>query len=325
TREAGDTLQDLADGLNDGDFGVTAEIVDDGTTLAPARLLLTATQTGEAGRFRLDDSGLAEPFSGARAGLSAEVSVLGEDALISVGANAGGGFLRADSDGSFEDLPGGVGVTIKQATGEPVTVTVGRDTSGIGGALNGFVTAYNALIDTADELTKVDTATLERGVLQGNAAVGRVLRRVEGLLTKRFGPSVPEDGAPRTLFDVGVRLERDGKISLNRERLDAALEEHPDAVRAFFQEAETGFAASVDSVIDGLTDPFEGLLELESDSLERRQADITARIGDLEEQLALKRDRLVRQFAAMEETVSQLNSFQSALSNIRLLEFDNDN
>ncbi|NNJ27178.1 flagellar filament capping protein FliD [Alienimonas chondri] len=325
TLEAGDTLQDLADRLNAGDFGVSAQIADDGTTLAPSRLLLNATETGEAGRFRIDDSGLAAAFNGGRAGLGSEVSVQGEDALIAVGANAGGGFLRADSDGSFEDLPGGVGVTIKQATGEPVTVTVGRDTSGVGSALNSFVSAYNGLIDTANQLTKVDQGTQERGVLQGNATVGRVLRRVESLLTKRFGPQVPEDGAPRTLFDVGIRLEKDGKISLNRDRLDTALEENPEAVKAFFQESETGFAEAADAVIDGLTDPFDGLLELESNNLDRRQAEIADRIGDLEEQLLLKRDRLVRQFAAMEETVSRINSFQSALSNISLLELPDNN
>ncbi|MFH5805672.1 flagellar filament capping protein FliD [Alienimonas sp. DA493] len=326
TLEAGDTLQDLADRLNAGDFGVTAQIADDGTTLAPSRLLLTATDTGSAGRFRIDDSGLAAPFTGARAGLGASVSVRGEDALLAVGANASGGFLRADSDGVFEDLPGGVGVTIKQATGEPVTVTVGRDASGVGSALQAFVSAYNGLIDLAGDLTKFDPETNERGVLQGNSTVGRVLRRVESLLTKRFGPEPTAadraDGAepPRTLFDVGIRLEKDGKISLNRDRLDERLADDPEGTRAFFQNKTAGFAVAADAVMDGLTDQFDGLLQLESDSLERRRNEIGERVADLEAQLALKRDRLVRQFAAMEETVSKINSFQSALSGIKLIE-----
>ncbi|QDT15205.1 flagellar filament capping protein FliD [Alienimonas californiensis] len=331
TLEAGDTLQDLADRLNAGDFGVKAEIADDGTTLAPSRLLLSAKATGASGRFRIDDSGLAAPFAGARAGLGAAVSVQGEDALLAVGGNASGGFLRADADGVFEDLPGGVGVTIKQATGEPVTVTVGRDSAGVGNALQAFVSAYNGLIDLAADLTKFDPETNQRGVLQGNSTVGRVLRRVESLLTKRFGPDITAaavaEGAdpPRTMFDVGIRLEKDGKISLNRDRLNERLADDPVGTRAFFQDKTNGFAVATDALMDGLTDQFDGLLQLESDSLESRRTEIGDRVADLEAQLALKRDRLVRQFAAMEETVSRINSFQSALSNIRLLEMPSQN
>ena len=322
----GDTLRNLADRLNAGDFGVSAQIADDGTTLASSRLILTATDTGAAGRFRIDDGGLAAAFSGGRKGLGAEVSVRGEDALLAIGANAGGGFLRADSDGSFDDLPGGVGVTIKEATGEPVTVTVGRDNSGVGGALKSFVAAYNGLVDLAGTLTSFDPATNERGVLQGNATVGRVLRRAESLLTKRFGPNgsapVGADGVrpPRTLFDVGVRIEKDGRISLNSDRLDEALERDAQGVRDFFQDRTSGFAQVAGEISDSLTDPFDGLLALEGNSLDRRQARIGDRVEDLEEQLVLKRDRLVRQFAAMEEAVSQINSFQSVLSTIRPLE-----
>lgn len=150
-------------------------------------------------------------------------------------------------------------------------------------------------------------------------------------MSKRFGPPTTSASAsqnadaPRTLFDVGVRIEKDGKISLNRDRLDAALERDPAGTKAFFQQSETGFADAADALVTGLTDPFSGLLKLESTSLERRQAEITDRVGDLESQLLLKRDRLVRQFAAMEETVSRINSFQSALSNIRPLELVSSN
>ena len=324
TLEEGDTLQDLADRLNAGDYGVSAQIADDGTTLAPSRLLLTSTATGAAGRFRLDDGGLSAAFAGGRAGLSGEVSVRGEDALLAVGASAAGGFLRADADGTFEGLPGGVGVTLKQATGEPVAVTVGRDDGGVVSALKSFVGAYNGLIGQAGDLTKFDPATGQRGVLQGNATVGRVLRRVEGLLTKRFGPAqtaaAGENGPPRTLFDLGVRVGLDGRLSLKQERLDAALAEDPDAVKRFFRDPAGGFAEAAGDVVDSLTDPFAGLLELETRNLERRQAEIGGRVEDLEGRLVQKRDRLVRQFAAMEEAVSRINSFQSALSNIRPLE-----
>ena len=322
--EEGDTLADLAEKLNAAGAGVTAQIADDGTTLAPARLILSATDAGAAGRFRLDDSGLTPAGPGGRAGLGAAVSVRGEDALLAVGADARSGFLLADSDGSFDNLPGGVGVTLKQATGEPVTVTVGRDDSGATGALKGFVAAYNNLVGLAGELTSFDAETNERGVLQGNSTVGRVLRRVGGLLTRRFGPAAGDGNAPRTLFDLGIREGKDGKLTLKTDRLDAALADDPDAVAAFFRDKTAGFSKLAGETLDSLNDPFAGLFQLETDALETRQARLGDRVTALERQLDAKRDRLVRQFAAMEQAISQINSSQSSLLSLQALTFDRE-
>ena len=320
--EEGDTLADLAEKLNAEGTGVTAQIADDGTTLASSRLILTSTDAGAAGRFRLDDRGLAPATAGGAAGLGATASVRGEDALLAVGADAAKGFLLADSDGTFDGLPGGLGVTLKKAAGEPVTVTVGRDDSGVTGALKSFVASYNNLVGLAGELTGFDAETNERGVLQGNATVGRILRRVRGLLTRRFGPDGGGDGGaagPRTLFDLGMREGKDGKLTLRNDRLDAALADDPAGVAAFFRDKTAGFAGAAQATLDTLNDPFDGLFELESDSLRLRQDRLGARVASLEKQLDVKRNRLVLQYAAMEETISRINASQSSLLSIQNL------
>ena len=326
--EDGDTLEDLAAKLNAAGTGVTAQIVDDGTTLASSRLSITSENAGAAGRFRIDSSGLA--FADGRADLGLRTSVRGEDALLAVGADAAGGFLLADADGRFDGLPGGAGVTIKEATGEPVTVTVSRDDSGVVGALKNFVAAYNNLNDLAGDLTESDGETGERGALSGNPAVGRILRRTSSLLTRRFGPdptaaevtSGEAEGRPRTLFDLGVRGEKDGRISLNADRLNEALADDPDAVADFFRDPSAGFAQAAQDVMDSLNDPFTGLITRETDALEARGARLDGRIDDFEARLELKRERLVLQFAAMEEAIASINTAQSTLSQIRLINSD---
>src|SRR5207302_2778263 len=58
TVAASDTLASLAAKINAANAGVTATIIDDGTSFSPNRLLLTSTQTGAVGRFTVDDGGL---------------------------------------------------------------------------------------------------------------------------------------------------------------------------------------------------------------------------------------------------------------------------
>ena len=322
-----DTLEDLAAKLSAAGTGVSAQIVNDGTTLASSRLALTSDASGAARRFRIDDRGLT--FADGRSSLGLRTSVRGEDALLAVGADAAGGFLLADADGSFDGLPGGAGVTIKRATGEPVTVTVSRDDSGVTDALKNFVASYNNLADLAGDLTESNGETGERGVLAGNPTVGRILRRTGSLLTRRFGPPrVPGAGGeeetvrPRTLFDLGVREGKDGRISLNADRLADALAADPAAVADFFRDPDAGFAQAAQDAMDTLNDPFNGLIERETDALEARGEQIVGRVATLEARLLLKRDRLVRQFAAMESAIAGINSSQTALAALRPLNAD---
>ena len=316
--EEGDTLADLASKLSAAGAGVSATVFDDGTSLAPARLLISAADAGTAGRFFLD-AGLLN--------LGAETSAVGRDALLGFGGAGGDDFLLASSDGNFDDLPGGLGATLGTPTGQPVTVTVVRDTAAVGRTLGGFVDAYNNFLATADTLTRFDPATGERGILQGNGVVSRVRNRLRTLIDRPFGPAASSSNggsgdAPRTLFDLGVRLGKNGRLSLKSDRLARALADDADAVRAFFTDPSGGFGTTADEVLDSLTDPFDGLFEIEGRSLDTRTARLDSRIEELEASLAVRRDRLVRQYAAMEETISRFNSFQQSLDSIGPLRVD---
>src|SRR5262249_59939931 len=68
-----DTLASLAAKINAANAGVTATIINDGTTFSPNRLLLTSTQTGAIGRFTIDD---------ARLGLSLPLQTLRQHPLL---------------------------------------------------------------------------------------------------------------------------------------------------------------------------------------------------------------------------------------------------
>ena len=64
------------------------------------------------------------------------------------------------------------------------------------------------------------------------------------------------------------------------------------------------------------------MIERETDALEARGEQIVGRVATLEARLLLKRDRLVRQFAAMESAIAGINSSQTALAALRPLNAD---
>lgn len=80
-----------------------------------------------------------------------------------------------------------------------------------------------------------------------------------------------------------------------------------------------GLFEHLKSTLDSMTDPFTGSFALERNALQTSQDSLTARIGQLDEMLALKRERLTRQFINMDAILGQLNSQQLAISRISQL------
>src|SRR5690606_6894227 len=124
-----------------------------------------------------------------------------------VGADAAGGFLIANSSNSFKNAATGIDVELLAASNVAATVTVVRENLQAEATLANFVAAYNTVVDAAKELTRFDPATGERGPLQGQSSVQRIVSRLDNLVNRRlFGA----DHAVRSLNDLGVRMGSGG-------------------------------------------------------------------------------------------------------------------
>jgi flagellar hook-associated protein 2 len=262
--------------------------------------LISGTKTGAANRLRIDDGGV---------GLGLSTVVQAQDALLRVGNDAATGVLLASSTNSFSNVPGGLDVDVLKAGTGPVDVAVDRDLSTVQKTLDQFVTAYNQYFDTAAELTKFDPATGDRGILQGDGTVARVRNRLDGLLSGRYGT----DSSLSSLADLGVTFGSNGKLVIDDEKLGKVLAEKPDAAKAFFADKTKGFGVKASAALDSLTDPFTGTFKLQDDALTDSITRIETRVAQLDEILAGRRDRLVQQFAKMEEALNGLQSQQNAL------------
>ena len=141
TLKSTDTLTDLQNDINNLGGGLSAEIINDGSS-SPYRLLLTATQSGQAGNMIVDSSQIS--------GMSVQEMAQGQNALLELGSagssasNSSAGVVVSSSSNTFSNVLPGVSLQINSATGQPVSVTVGNDGTNIATSLQTFVTDYNS-------------------------------------------------------------------------------------------------------------------------------------------------------------------------------------
>lgn len=299
--DADDTLAELETKLDDAGAGLTATIFSDGSPSNPTRLLVTASKTGSANRLRIDDGGL---------GIGLSTVVAGQDALLRVGDDPASGLLLTSDTNSFKNVPGGLDVNLLRAGGGPVSVTTDRDLAAVQSSVKQFVSTYNQFVDTTATLTKFDSTTNERGVLQGDGTVQRVRTKLDVLLSGRYGT----DSSIRRLADLGVTFSDTGKLVLDEAKLESVLEANPDGAKAFFSDTTSGFGVKAKATLDSLTDPLTGTFKLQDNALTDSIDRLEQRVAAIDAILVSRRERLVRQFSKMEEALSSMQSQQSTLS-----------
>src|SRR5690606_11157298 len=99
--------------------------------------------------------------------------------------------------------------------------------------------------------------------------------------------------------------------------------DNPDAVKSFFSDKTHGFGAKATKALDSLTNPLTGSFKLQDDALADSMERIEQRVAHLDDLLLRRRDRLIRQFAKMEEALSGLQAQQNALLQLASLSSSN--
>jgi flagellar capping protein FliD len=87
-----------------------------------------------------------------------------------------------------------------------------------------------------------------------------------------------------------------------------------DDVRDFFLAESSGLGDRLTGLVDSFTDPFEGQITNRADTIDRNVDELDRRIVALEDRLDGRRLRLLKEFAALENTLSLLQSQLDALN-----------
>ena len=296
-----DTLEDLVTKLNKAGGLVNASTFDDGSSFNSTRLSLTAASSGKAGRMLIDDGGL---------GLNFTTIINAQDSLLQVGSNPATAFLITSSDNSYDNVVEGIDLDLVNIGTSPATIDISKNTKSIVTNVENFVTNYNKYLDVAAELTKFDSETNQRGILQGDGFTTRVGVRLDTALSKRIGIG---NETIKTLLDIGIRVGTGGKLVFTKERLEDKLKNDPDGVKKFFTTEETGFSAKFNTTLKSLTDIVDGSFANEKGVLDSSIKKNEERIVDLNTLLESKKTRLLNQFVQMETIINSIQSQQEAL------------
>ena len=308
----GDTLEDVAEKINEVDAGLAATVMNDGGLDRPYRLSLAGRNTGVNARVS---------FDGGTTGLSVRQVLEANDALAYVGGEGGAGLAVTSGTNSVKDAIPGVTLDLARAGG-PFGVTVARDTENVKAKLGEYVDAFNGLRESLKELTKYDPETGERGALLGDGAILRVESEIFGLLRERVAGA----GRFTSLSEIGVRFGEDG-LAFDAAKFDEAWAEDSESVTRLFSltgedaDGETvglGLGWKLQERLDRLVDPADGIITRAEKTIEDKNLAGEDRIKEIDKILEQKRSRLEKQFYDMELAISRLQTQQQSLANFRV-------
>ncbi|HEY8666575.1 MAG TPA: flagellar filament capping protein FliD [Tepidisphaeraceae bacterium] len=301
---ATDTLASIQTKINTLNFGVQGTIINDGTAQSPFRLSLTAKNTGREGRV-VFDAGSTK--------LQTRNLVEAQDAAVFLGGSgAAEPLLITGSSNELSGIIPGVNVSLHGVSSRPVTVNVTRNADNAVTQVKAFTDGFNSISDKIKDLTKFDPDTQKGGPLLGDDAV----QTVQDDMYAALSGVVSGAGRYRILADVGITLGDGAKITFDEDKFRAAYATDPDAVQKLFTLADNGLATVMSNKLNRVTDPVDGVIARQAQTIDNKNKDFQDRIDSLNKLLDTKRTRLEQQFSNMESVLSTLQSQQAALGSL---------
>ncbi|MCP3018875.1 flagellar filament capping protein FliD [Cupriavidus basilensis] len=309
-----DTLSGIRDAINAANAGVTASIVNDGSS-TPYHLVLTSNSTGAASSMSISVSsnGSGDPTTisnlltynpGGTTAMTQNIAA--QDAKLTIN-----GLAITSASNSVQGAA--QGVTLNLATAGTSTVSVASNTSAMATGVQSFVTAYNTLQSTAAQLSAYDASTSTAGVLLGDST----LRVIENQLRNVI--NTPQTAVGTTgltnLTQIGISFNADGSMALDSSKLNAALSSNRTGVAQLLSgtngtsgygnqlsAAATGFVSTT-GALTSATNGVNATLKSLATEYTNTQTEINATIAQYQ-----------TEFQNLDTLMSQMNSTKTYLT-----------
>ena len=317
TLNDGATLDDLRSAINDLGAGVTASVINTGTTASPAyRLTLTATATGAANAVTVVTDTTSLDFTNSSGTGGSSTLQAGQNAIVVIGEPDQTTISIERESNVISDAIPDVTLTLKSKTvttptPEPVTVNISTDPESVKTNIKALATAYNDIVKFVNERTTYDISTKTGGIFFNESTAKSVLSQLRTALSGE----VSGLSTYKSVGEVGFKTERDGTITVDDAKLDTALASNYSATKSLFimQTTSSGIADRVVKAVDFLD-------AIDTGSFTVRKTAITSQIGKLTDEIGRKEDiasqyeeRLRLQFASLDALLQKLQSQTSAL------------
>ncbi|MFQ5479849.1 MAG: flagellar filament capping protein FliD [Thermodesulfobacteriota bacterium] len=296
--DAATTVTGLSDAINALNAGVSASVVNDGTSY---RLVLTANSTGTANQITINQNDTTLAFN--------TTLQAAQDASLTVD-----GLAVTRSSNTISDVLTGVTLNLKSTgASAPVTVTTSRDVGEIEKKIVAFVDRYNAAMSYIKSNNRYDIDTKTGGALFGDPIARSVADELSRIMTSAVS------GLPDTmnrLIHVGVTRDTNGVMSLNSAKLKDALNtNYSDVVNLFVEGTSTsGFGKLVYDLTKSMNDSVDGRITKKQEGLGSNIASLVTHITSKEQEISDYEASLRVRFSLLERTLAGLKAQGQFLS-----------
>ncbi|MGL6418505.1 flagellar filament capping protein FliD [Aeromonas allosaccharophila] len=311
--KAGDNLENIRKRINnDGDnFGLSANVIK--TSDGKVKLIMDSGISGD---------GKDMTISGSTGELSSFASSLTLGKTQSAGSaeiDVDGNKLTSDTN-TFDDTIMGLKITVLRTSDKdtsnnlkPNKVDISTDKDGIKTILKSFIDGYNALVSKSNELGKRNTVVSgvqkdDGGALAGDSMPRTVVNLMSSTITEKSSASSDLS----TIFQMGVKMDKDGVLSLDDTKFNDALSKNYEQVVALFS-GDEGLANKLAGQLDvysksgGLLSKREDGLNSQLREVSRKKADTTTQMVKYEEALRIRYGSLDTLLAKLNKSASYLN------------------
>ncbi len=316
--KAGDSLQTIRKKINNnGDnFGLTANIIN--TADGKAKLVMDSGVSG---------TGKDLQITGSTAGVSSFASSLTKTQSASNAEITVDGSVLSSDTNTFDGTIMGLKVTVLResdkdtdgnAKSNKVDVTTDKD--GIKSMIKSFIDGYNTLVSKADGLGKRNSIVAgesqdDGGALAGDSVTRSVINQMSSILITPSENSNVFD----TIFQLGIKMDNKGVLSLDSEKFDEALDKNFEQVVAIFG-GEKGVAGQLATSLEdysktgGLLAQREDSLNTDLRALAQKESDASAQLVKYEASLRARYGGLDTLLAKMNQSASYLNLINTSNS-----------
>jgi len=326
---AGDSLEDLRNAINasNGNFGVTASIIDTGTAVGGAKLVLTSDIPGAGNDLVIvNDNDVAElDLVSTTNSTEAAAYLTPVTSAQNAQANIDGIDVESETN-KFENVIENVsfkaselselnadGITFKTSK-----LSIGFDKESVEETIRDFVKNFNSLQAEIKLLTKYGESDLEDdGSLAGDSLVRGVQTGINNILF-----SSVDSSSLGGLFQVGIEFNDNNELEISStdriglgsgdERLKEALDDNFDQIATLFTDESQGIAVRLYDYVEEYTSS-SGLLKSRVDNAKDQREQIFDERLSLELRLAKTEEILRAKYLNLDQTVSRLNSTGAAL------------
>jgi flagellar hook-associated protein 2 len=290
--------------------GVEARLVNTGDPTNPVTIVLTG-ESGVANHFTV-----SQPNGQAVTGLefSTEIKPASDATAIVDGISV------QRPTNTIDDVIPGVKLELLGQSSSAGTVTISRDPAPVRQKIDTLVKAYNDLQDFLDTMADPKSEDEEYGGILANDSLVRYVRdQARSMMTATSSTPGTTVSAMR---DIGITLDREGRLQVDAAKLDVALiGRFEDVAKAFtadtdnqtlLGDAARGLAGDALKRLDdlmGANGPIMARNNAANTQLDRAELDMTR----LKEQMDAVYERYLDQFIVMDGLVSQMNSLRDSL------------